>query len=74
MNYCNFFGLVTGELERQRPVLKKPEFLVTLETSKTLGAESGPLYVFNSISSGSPTGESSEGGGFPFVIAILSVV
>lgn len=53
-------------MERQNSVLENPEFIVTLATSKTLGAEYGSLYVFNNIASGSRRGESSEGS-FPYV-------
>lgn len=42
-------GQSQGVLERQHPVLENSEFMVTLETSKALGAESGPLYIFNNI-------------------------
>lgn len=60
-------------LERQHPVLEKPEFMVTPDTSKALGAESGPLFIFNSLPSGAPRGESS-GDSVPFAIAISSVI
>ena len=58
-------------LERQHPVL---EFMVTPDTSKAaLGAESGPLFIFNSLPSGAHRGESS-GDSVPFAIVISSVI
>ena len=38
-----------GALERQHPVLENPEFIVTPETSKTLGTKSDPLCILNNI-------------------------
>ena len=50
-------GQSQGALERQHPVLENLEFMVTHETSKTLGNESGSLYNFNTILCDSLGGE-----------------
>ena len=61
-----------GALERQHPLLENPDFVVTLETSKALGAESESLCILNDIPAASPRGES-PGESFPNTITILSM-
>ena len=64
-------GQLQDTLKRQYTVLENPEFMVTPEASKILGAKSNPLYIMNNIVSGSSRGETSRKS-FPNVIAISS--
>lgn len=45
MNFCDSLRTVTRCVTKQHPVVEKSEFMVTPKTSKTLEAESDPLYI-----------------------------
>lgn len=46
MNFCDSFRPVTRCIGKAHPVLENPEFIIALETSKALEAESDALYIF----------------------------